>query len=142
MVSDNDSNKSDDSSCPKSEWTFNHIEIGGAVEFSIGGVDDSFVKLTGSLRKIENNAAVFSNLNGVASVKQKFHPNSNIIIFHGNRVYFSKIIELKAMMLSVTSPPYKVATQKNNRTHKRYDCNINALTIQNSPVMCQYTFNL
>jgi hypothetical protein len=132
MVSDNTPNKSDDNtdySCPQSEWTFNHIDIGGSVEFSIGGVDDSFVKLTGSLRKIENNCAVFSNLNGVSSVKQKFHPNSNIIIFHGNRVYFSKIIELKAMILTVASPPYKVSTQKNNRSHKRYDCNINAQTI-------------
>ncbi len=135
MASDNDltndgsENKPSDTSLPPSEWTFNHIDIGGTVEFSIGGVDEGFVKLTGSLRKIESNCAVFSNLNGVSSVKQKFHPNANIIIFHGNKIFFSKIIELKAMVLTVTSPPYKVSTQRNSRLHKRFDCNINALTI-------------
>jgi hypothetical protein len=83
--------------------------------------------MTGSLKRSDTECAVFVNLNGVSSVKQKFHPGYSIVITHGNRVYFSRIIELKSMILTVENPPYKVISRSNKRIHERHDCSITTI---------------
>ncbi len=111
----------------KPELAFENIYEGALVKFKVEGVDDNFIELSGVFCGMAKQGAVFSNLSGVPIVKQKFYPETPIVVIFGNRAYLSEVVSLDGKKLIINGLPSKVVESEDRRKEERYECSISSL---------------